>query len=71
MRYNKDDIMKTMRFLYTFNNGEEYRNNLKILINYIEDVTNLMIRYKEVAESSSNTLTAVAHKMDALMKSAP
>lgn len=25
MRHDKDAILKTMRFLYTYNNSEEYR----------------------------------------------
>lgn len=71
MRHDKDSILKAMRFLYTYNKSEEYRNNLKTIIEYIEDVTQLMGRYKEIAESSSKTLTQVAKKMDGLLKLQP
>lgn len=71
MRHDKDAILKTMRFLYTYNNSEEYRQNLKIIIEYIEDITQLMGRYKEIAEASSSTLTNVAKQMDALLKLKP
>lgn len=56
MRHNKDDIMMTAQFLYGFSSNNNYRDHLRKMIEYVEDVTNLMLQYKQVAEDSSTTL---------------
>ena len=71
MRHNKDEMMTIMQSLYKFSDKEDYRNNLKILIEYLEDTTNLMLRYKEVAEQSSKTLSQVASNFKGLVQSLP
>ncbi len=71
MRHDKAEIMDIMKYLLNFSDNKTYREDLRILIEYLEDTANLMLRYKEVAEQSSKTLAQVASKFQGVIKSLP
>ena len=68
MRHDKEAIFQVMKDLYTFSSDSNYQSNLKKMVEYIEDLTNLMLRYKQVAEQSSKTLSEIVTQVKTAME---
>jgi len=67
IRASKEEIMNSAEFLTGFSQNKNYQDNLQTLINYIADITNVMLEYKEMTEK----LTKILDQLGKMAKNVP
>lgn len=63
MRHDKDIVLKALDYLQSFDDSEQYQDNFKIAVEYIEDLIQLSEHYKGEAEKSIASMKDVLTKM--------
>ena len=71
LRHDKDAVMNSLKFLYEFSNEENYHENLKVVVEYIEDIVEFMGHYKKMAEDTSQLLYDIMTKVEKAAKATP
>lgn len=66
LRATKEEIMTSAEFLSAFNENKEYQKNLQTLIDYIADITNVMLEYKEMTEKLTEVLNQLGKMANAM-----
>lgn len=71
MRHEKEEVLKALAELHTFNEESSYQKNLGIIDEYIQDIVTSMQEYKKLSDMSIKTLANLTAKLDALKKIVP
>ena len=71
LKHDKEEVLEATKFLYTFSQDKEYQENMKILVDYITDITNSMLEYKNIAETQSRNIKLFTEKLDKMLPKKP